>query len=106
MKFILIGKIESCRWSQNEESPNAAFLYFVKEKTDKFEKTWKVWTKVKLELNIRYQLEGYISEQPNKKRNDQFGKAVYETNFNVTDFKKLEDHIIPDGFEHNQNIPF
>lgn len=98
MKFLLGATVDSCRWSKDEGIPKAIYLYVVKEKFEKFTKSWKIWTNKKLTLNKYYEFEGTVTEKPNEKRKDADGKAIYESNFNVykvidIDIRQNEDEI-------------
>lgn len=98
MKFILSATVDSCRWSKGEGTAGAIYLYVVKEKFDKFTKSWKIWTNRKLILNKYYEFEGTVTEKPNEKRKDADGKAIYEANFNVykvIDVEVLSSEDIP-----------
>jgi len=97
MKFaIKSGIIERILWQNADKSSS---LVLVKDLEGKFEKRWKVWTKVQVHLNGKYDFWGYVSEQPSQKIKDQNGKAIYETQFNSTNVvdcsTSQDDDIIP-----------
>lgn len=97
MKFaIKNGVIERILWQNADKSSS---LVLVKDLEGKFEKRWKVWTKVQVHLNGVYDFSGYVSEQPSQKIKDQNGKAIYETQFNSTNVvdspANRGDDIIP-----------
>ena len=62
MKFkIENGIVERILW-QNQDKTSS--LVLVKEKEGKWEKRWKVWTKVVVNLNGVYNFSGTVTEQP------------------------------------------
>jgi len=97
MKFkIENGIVERILW-QNQDKTSS--LVLVKEKEGKWEKRWKVWTKVVVNLNGVYNFSGTVTEQPSKKTKDQNGKAIYETQFNST------ETIDVANYQESENIP-
>lgn len=97
MKFkIENATVEKILWQNNEKT---SMLVLVKEKEGKWEKHWKVWTKVVVNLNGTYNFFGTVSEQPSKRIKDQNGKAIYETQFNSTE--TIDSAISQEG----ENIP-
>lgn len=97
MKFkIENGTVERILW-QNQDRTSS--LVLVKETEGKWTKSWKVWTKVVVNLNGVYNFSGTVTEQPSKKIKDQNGKAIYETQFNSTETIDVNQN------QEDENIP-
>lgn len=90
MKFQVKGSVERLIKTDNQKY----WLYTIKETTGERTKSWKIFTKMFLELGGTYTLSGYVTEQPNEKMkvND---KPIWQTVFNA-------EQIEPSGMD----IPF
>jgi hypothetical protein len=91
LKFILCGTVSDHKWTGNEGTAAETHLYFVREKFDKFDKTWKIWVNKKLILNKYYEFEGTVTEKAHKTAKDENQRQVYVTNFNVYKILDVEE---------------
>jgi len=92
MKFKLIGKVIEEKWS---DISKPTYLYAVEEKQKEKTKKWFIWTNEALILHTTYEIEGYISEAPDKykgvvKKTSE-GKDIWKTNYNATVIVSNED---------------
>lgn len=89
-------------WKNND---NTSFLCSIQETevnqktSETHSKTWAVFTKQELFVGAQYDIEGYVSESPNKGFINEQGKVAYKANFNAT---KCEDCT---AFEINHDTP-
>lgn len=82
-----------------------SYLYQVQETiSEDRTKNWAIFTKTELEAGQEAVFEGYVSESKDKKRNDQNGKAIYQTSYNAESVILTED--VDPHFNTEEDIPF
>lgn len=102
MKFKLTGTMNRVLWKNDS---GTSFLVSIQEAevnpktSETHTKTWSIFTKQELFVGAQYDIEGYVSEIPNKGFVNEQGKVAYKANFNAT---KCEDCT---AFEINHDTP-
>lgn len=118
MNFKVKGLVDNVISSGNH-AKGPWFLYGIKETIGSGKtKTWRIFTSVPLNLSAGYELEGYISESPNKMYFNSAGKNAFQTTYNATISRPVEifnqsqadlgsvDFGNEPTFNTNDDIPF
>jgi len=93
MNFQLKAVVENVVASGNHAN-GPWFLYSVKEKIGAEKtKTWRVFCGTSLFVGVEYDLQGYISESPNKAYKNDGGKHPYQTSYNAIKCLSVEAEI-------------
>jgi len=102
MQFKLTGTMIKNVWASDSHD---SFLNHLQETIIDFKtkeprtKIWSVWTRSELLLGHSYDIEGYITEKPNKGYINTAGKVAYKSDYNATRIVPLEDtQSAPDDF--------
>lgn len=117
MQFKLQATAIKVLWANDTRD---SFLYSLQETivnnktSETYTKSWAVWSRIELLVGHTYDVDGYITEAPNKGYMNEQGKVAYKANYNATKCDDLTDFDMPNPsdyenppvFDENETIPF
>lgn len=118
MNFKLQATMIKVLWASNARDSflNSLQETIVNNRTSEtYTRSWAVWSRLELSVGSTYDIEGYITETPNKGFMNEAGKVAYKANFNATKIEDVSDFDVPNpsDFENPpvfdeslENIPF